>query len=269
MRGGRCARQHPCKAFLKPRCRWLSSIEYRGQDLSRFPLSSTCQVAARLLISAKFHPTCGRMQVWCFAELIFCRGRASETNRAPQRAFAMVQATFTGSPCPSPGRGNKPLGGTLEGVRCSAYAISASAGNRAGRTSLRSFPLRLTCKAMCSLSGAMAKSLQRAIRRLPADFNCFAPESRIPSYGCAAFAFLNASRAKTCRNHSPGAGQIGRSFLGSISGAYRHLSAAHHQNQLTPGAAHVHHAFNVVNPALMAQAVTSRHAGPVSHPDAG
>jgi hypothetical protein len=35
-----------------------------------------------------------------------------------------------------PSRGNKPLGGTVEVVRCSAYAISASAGNRAGRTSL-------------------------------------------------------------------------------------------------------------------------------------
>ena len=31
-----------------------------------------------------------------------CRGRASETNRAPQRADAMVQAAFTGSPCTSP-----------------------------------------------------------------------------------------------------------------------------------------------------------------------
>ena len=39
-----------------------------------------------------------------------------------------------------------------------------------GWTSLRRDPgAWLTCKAMCSLGGAMAKSLQRAIRRLPAD----------------------------------------------------------------------------------------------------
>ena len=39
--------------------------------------------------------------------------------------------------------------------------------------------------------------------------------------------------------------------------------------QLTPGAAEVNHALNVVHPALMQQAVASRHTGPVAHAHAG
>jgi hypothetical protein len=77
---------------------------WTAQTCPGTPAAPSCQDAARLLVSAKLHPTCAvECQVWCFAEIhLACRGRASETNRAPQRAGAMVQAAFTGSPCTSP-----------------------------------------------------------------------------------------------------------------------------------------------------------------------
>lgn len=67
-----------------------------------------------------------------------------------------------------------------------------------GWTSLRRDPgAWLTCKTLCSLGGAMAKSLQRAIRRLPAFFlTVLLQKAAYPARGLAAFAFLNASESE-------------------------------------------------------------------------
>ena len=67
-----------------------------------------------------------------------------------------------------------------------------------GWTSLRRDPgAWLTCKTLCSHGGAMAKSLQRAIRRLPAFFlTVLLQKAAYPARGLAAFAFLNASESE-------------------------------------------------------------------------
>ena len=88
--------------------------------------------------SGKPHPTLQGCKVGCFP--CACQTEPTEPQRGNGAGVATSQPLAQVSPCPSPGSGIKPLGGTLEGIRCSAYAISASAGNRAGRTSLRSSP---------------------------------------------------------------------------------------------------------------------------------
>ena len=108
------------------------------------------------------------------------------------------------SPHTSPGRGQA-FGGTLEVVRCSAYAIECQPGtmSREGDKSLEAVPLHMVdvqhAMQSCRGGGIIAA---RACRPFPV-LNCLAPRSRVTLAGVRGFRFLRRCGAKTPAHHIP------------------------------------------------------------------
>ena len=98
-------------------------------------------------VSGKPHPN--HTNAVLVLALVLCRPEPWSRNGAPRQALPWCSRVHRFA-LPFTRSRLSPLGGTLEGIRCSAYAISASAGNRAGRTSLEALPAWLTCKTLCS-----------------------------------------------------------------------------------------------------------------------
>lgn len=149
-----------------------------------------------------------------------CRGRASETNRTPWQALPWGKPRSQVRPALHPVAAiSLSVALWKESAVVPTPSVPQPRTGRVGqvfRRSPRVVDVQSTVQS-CRGFGIFTATSEQTISLV---LNCFAPESRTPSKGSAAFAFLNASRAKTHCHHSPTAEQP----VGLFSPATSHLS---------------------------------------------